>query len=212
MGNFLVSLKKTTTSLPGKRFFKLKASFYSNAYLATQPQRQRNAATAPTIWNAATVPTIRIRLPSSNFYGSTFNEERSSHRYSLYFQGLRPSQHPMRRLRRRDITTMSAYHNRAKQPIVRSNRCVLKQQMQRARRKRTWKKDLSLQERNQGEKVHARTRKLPSHSSQDENRQRDQCIKDSMDLATVRRVRLHLLQRLESAIVCLLVCLRQGYL
>ena len=72
-------------------------------------------------------------------------------------------------------------------------------------------KNLSLQERNQGEKVHARTRKLPSHSSQDENRQKNQCIKDSMDLATVRRVRLHLPQRLESAIVCLLVCLRQGH-
>ena len=85
MGNFLVSLKKITTSLKGKRFFKLKACFLLNAYLATQPQRQRNAATAPTIWNAATAPTIRIRLPSSNFYGSKFNAERSSHRYSLYF-------------------------------------------------------------------------------------------------------------------------------
>ena len=107
------------------------------------------------------MPTIRIRLPSSNFYGSKFNEERSSHRYSLYFQGLRPSQHPMRRLRRRDIKTISAYHNRAKQPTVRSNQCVLKQHVQRARRKKTWKKDLSLQERNQGKKVHARTRKIP---------------------------------------------------
>ena len=64
--------------LPGNRFFEFELSSWRKKgwrirlCVETQTQSQRKETTAQTIWNAATAPTIRIRLTSAYFCGNKF--------------------------------------------------------------------------------------------------------------------------------------------